>query len=207
MNLKSKMFNNSLLIIIIIILITINVLQCEDPNKTVYVNTKLGKMKGVSNDFHNHSVSSFLGIRYGQPPIGDFRFAKPRPVMPWTGVYDATKTGNMCMQKFLTSGTSEDCLFLNVYTPIDFNHDPHDHSSDDHSANITLLPVMFWIHGGGFVQGSGNVNGAPLSIYDVVVVSFNYRLGTFGFLYGGSDAAPGNVGLWDQTLALKWVIN
>ena len=88
---------------------------------------------------------------------------------------------------------SEDCLVLNVWTK--GNSDP-------------LKPVMFWIHGGGFTQGNifdPLFNGSVLATYDVVIVSANYRLGPFGWLYGGDDSAPGNVGLYDQLLALFWV--
>ncbi len=97
---------------------------------------------------------------------------------------------------------SEDCLYLNVWTP-----------TLNSSAN---LPVMFWIHGGGFWTGSGSpyiqlflstsntYEGNRLALRDVVVITFNYRLGVFGFLYGNSSDAPGNQGIWDQATALNW---
>jgi len=104
----------------------------------------------------------------------------------------------------LPSGViSEDCLHLNIWTP-----------TLDSSAN---LPVMFWIHGGSFSIGSGSqlfalflgtsniYDGSQLALRDVVVVTINYRLGIFGFLFGNSSAAPGNMGYWDQAVALKWV--
>ena len=92
--------------------------------------------------------------------------------------------------------TSEDCLVLNVWTQI----------SNTNSSN--LKPVMFWIYGGALTMGSIfsiEFNGSVLSTHDVVFVSTNYRLGPFGFLYGNDSTAPGNVGFYDQNLALKWV--
>ncbi|XP_054161583.1 cholinesterase 1-like [Oppia nitens] len=96
---------------------------------------------------------------------------------------------------------SEDCLFINIWrqTPPTTKH-RYSHSS--------LKPVMFWIHGGGLTSGSifaKIYNGSALAAQGVVVVSVNYRLGQFGFMYGASDEAPGNVGLYDQLLGLKWV--
>jgi carboxylesterase type B len=92
---------------------------------------------------------------------------------------------------------SEDCLFLNVWTP-----------TLNSSANLS---VMFWIHGGGFVIGSGYqdslYSGSYLALRNVVVVTINYRLGVFGFFYGNSSDAPGNQGYWDMTMALDWTIN
>ena len=93
--------------------------------------------------------------------------------------------------------TNEDCLVLNIWTP----------NTGNKSSN-ELKPVMFWIHGGGFTIGSSfqwAYNGSALAAHDVVVVSINYRLGWFGFLFGDQESAPGNVGLFDQVLALQWV--
>ncbi len=88
---------------------------------------------------------------------------------------------------------TEDCLLLNIWCP-------SSHNSSD------LKPVMFFIHGGGLHSGSAiGLNGSVLATYDVVIVTINYRLGPFGFLYGGSESAPGNVGFFDQNMALKWV--
>jgi len=102
------------------------------------------------------------------------------------GIIDGTKLGKTC------DNTEEDCLVLNIYSP---KPDPQN-----------LKAVMFWIYGGGFQGGSINgYNGGALAANDVVFVAANYRLGPFGFLYGGEESAPGNVGLFDQSLALKWV--
>lgn len=91
---------------------------------------------------------------------------------------------------------SEDCLVINVWT--EFNE----------NRSLPLKPVMFWIYGGAFKSGSifmPQYNGSVLATHDVVFVSTNYRLGPLGFLYGGQESSPGNLGLYDQLLALKWV--
>ncbi|KAJ2951246.1 hypothetical protein O0L34_g5647 [Tuta absoluta] len=144
---------------------------------------------------------SFKGIPYAQPPIRDLRFKAPQPVQSWKGVRSAKKHGNVCYQHdvmFLKSGQegSEDCLYLNVYTP-DLNPSEP-------------LPVMFFIHGGGFMSGSGNddVYGPKYLIkHNVILVTINYRLDIFGFLCLDSPDIPGNAGMKDQVAALHWVKN
>ena len=109
------------------------------------------------------------------------------------GIIDGTKTGHSCIQHNKGGAGSEDCLVLNIWSP-------KSHNSSD------LKPVMFWIHGGGFNGGTSfSFNGSALATHDVVIVTVNYRLGPFGFLYGADETAPGNVGLYDQNFALKWV--
>jgi carboxylesterase type B len=94
---------------------------------------------------------------------------------------------------------SEDCLVLNIWTPNVGNNNSFKDSP--------LKAVMFYIYGGAFIMGTSFLyNGSALAAHDVVVVTTNYRLGVFGFLYGGEDTAPGNVGLFDQQMALKWVL-
>ncbi|XP_033228895.1 esterase FE4-like [Belonocnema kinseyi] len=140
--------------------------------------------------------SAFLGIPFGKPPIGNLRFANPVPAGKWSGIRPANSFGNICVQndKGHIRG-KEDCLFLNVYTPrLQFN------------SSSTLLPVMVWIHGGSFNSGSSNMFGAQYLLdKDVILVTINYRLGIFGFLSTGDSVAPGNFGMKDQVLALKWV--
>ncbi|XP_063222148.1 fatty acyl-CoA hydrolase precursor, medium chain-like [Bacillus rossius redtenbacheri] len=136
----------------------------------------------------------FLGIPYAKPPVGNLRFAAPQEPASWSGVRDATKFGHMCIQDSAT-GTSEDCLYLNVYTP-------HLPTGTERAA---LLPVMVAIHGGAFVAGSGNIGPGQLIDHGVVVVSINYRLNVFGFMSIEGTDAPGNAGLKDQVAALKWV--
>ncbi|XP_037977637.2 juvenile hormone esterase isoform X2 [Plutella xylostella] len=140
---------------------------------------------------------SFQGIPYAKPPLGSLRFKAPQPVEPWEGVREATAEGNVSAQidplfhkEYIGD---ENCLFLNVYTP---------------NLDGEFLPVMVFIHGGGFKWGSGNT-----SLYgpdylvdrDVVVVTLNYRCGPLGFLCLNTPEVPGNAGLKDIVQAVKWV--
>ncbi|VUZ45160.1 unnamed protein product, partial [Hymenolepis diminuta] len=157
----------------------------------------------------NNSVDAYLGIPFAKPPVGDLRFAPPQPVDPWTGTRDATKLCKACMQyifgsfdnankaaKIWVNNTEmdEDCLYLNVWTPA--------------TNSRSLKPVMIWIFGGGYFSGTPNLDVYDgrflVAMEDVVVVSMNYRLGPFGFLYLKSHV-EGNMGLKDQQLSLKWV--
>lgn len=167
------------------------------------VKTKTGKVMGKSEG----TVRAFLGIPYGQPPVGALRWKPPVPAAKWKGVKAMTEFGSHCMQPtiykdmiFRDPGISEDCLNLNVWTPAP-------------NANAKL-PVMVWIFGGGFLAGGTSEprqDGTNLAKNGVVVVSMNYRLGIFGFFaHPGLTAesphkASGNYGLMDQTAALQWV--
>ncbi|ERL86602.1 hypothetical protein D910_04009 [Dendroctonus ponderosae] len=135
----------------------------------------------------------FRGIPYAKPPVGDLRFEVPQPAEPWTGVLDATDDQDSCVSVNNDSGESEDCLYINVYTP---NLEPS-----------TKLPVLFWIYGGAYREGNSrkHLYGPDYLVEeDVIVVSFNYRVGAFGFLSSADEALPGNNGMKDQLLALKW---
>src|SRR5580700_6171652 len=150
-------------------------------------------------------VDSFLGLPYAAPPTGNLRWRAPRPAAAWSGVRDATQFGPSCPQStvhnpFLPPGPiSEDCLYLNVYTPT-----VRDRGGDGR-------PVLVWIHGGGLtVDGARNYDGSKLAADGVVVVTINYRLGALGFLAHPALAArpggaAGNYGLMDQQAALRWV--
>ncbi|CAG2107532.1 unnamed protein product, partial [Medioppia subpectinata] len=161
----------------------------------------------------NASIDQFLRIPYAEPPIGQLRFAKPVPIStPLQDIIDGSKTKYACIQpinadyerKYGNVPQSEDCLVLNIWSP----YRPHN------NTQLALKPVMFWIHGGSLTVGSVYqrtahymwFNGAVLAANGIVVVTVNYRLGPFGFTYGGADeTAPGNAGFYDQLLALKWV--
>ncbi|KAJ4447025.1 hypothetical protein ANN_09013 [Periplaneta americana] len=141
----------------------------------------------------------FMGIPYAKPPLGDLRYKAPLPADPWDGVKDCVTEGSVCPQETFNGSYfgDEDCLFLNVYTP---KIAPH--------GKTHLKPVMVWIHGGFFIIGSGNRDeSGPDYLIDegVVLVTINYRLGILGFLNLKTEEAPGNAGLKDQILALKWV--
>ncbi|MBX7432087.1 carboxylesterase family protein [Mycobacterium sp. Y57] len=167
------------------------------PADPALVQTVAGTVRGVVGDDHR----LFAGIPYAAPPVGPLRWQPPQPALPWPGVRDATRYGPRCLQDLggdleLGRQTDEDCLTLNVWTPAP----PAD----------LLKPVMVWIHGGSFVNGSGRVYDARRLVArgDIVVVTLNYRLGTLGFLAHpalGPPGAVGNYGLSDQQAALQWV--
>ena len=144
----------------------------------------------------------FRGVPYAAPPTAQLRWRPPAPVTPWRGVRDATKFGASCPQvpsSFSTGPYDENCLFLNVYTP------------SLHGDEGDGLPVLVWIHGGGYTQGDGRgFDGTKLAQEGVVVVTINYRLGALGFLAHPALASQpggpaGNYGLMDQQAALRWV--
>ncbi|HEY5335079.1 MAG TPA: carboxylesterase family protein [Mycobacteriales bacterium] len=160
------------------------------------VSTRAGDLRGHDDG----GVLSYLGVPYAAPPVGELRFAAPGPVQPWDGVRDATTYGPTAPKGPYPPGVDallpepviegEDCLNLNVWTP-----DPGGRR-----------PVLVWIHGGAFVNGSGAVtayDGSRFARDGVVCVTINYRLGAEGFLL--LDGRPPNRGLLDQVAALTWV--
>ncbi|XP_063223164.1 pyrethroid hydrolase Ces2a-like [Bacillus rossius redtenbacheri] len=165
----------------------------------VTVDISQGRLRGkrVTSDATGSTFYSFQGIPYAKPPVGPLRFKPPEEADSWTGTRDALQEGACAPQiNFFTKtldGT-EDCLFLNVYTP--------------QWPARTPKVVMVWIHGGAFVLGSGDSDmyGPDyLVAEDVVLVTINYRLGALGFLYLEGCDVTGNNGLRDQVMALKWV--
>lgn len=168
--------------------------------------TPVGNIKGmqevVNTDDGPVVFTKFLGIPYAESTAGENRFKKPVPQQSFTDTFDATRVPLGCVQatpdatKRFSQITnfSEDCLTLNIYVPHDFSQN-------------TSLSVMIWIHGGAFVSDTAAAyKGDVLStLGNVIVVTFNYRLGMFGFLRSGDGSLIGNQGLWDQHLAIKWV--
>jgi para-nitrobenzyl esterase len=170
------------------------------------VRTDAGIVEGTT--VTGTSVRVFRGVPYAAPPVGELRWQPPQPVAPWAGVREATAFGARCMQgriyedMIFRDEASEDCLYLNVWTPA--------------RSPAEGLPVMVWIYGGGFQAGSASEprqDGARLAEKGVVVVSMNYRLGVFGYFSHpeltkeSEHHASGNYGLMDQTAALRWVRN
>jgi para-nitrobenzyl esterase len=146
------------------------------------------------------ATDEFLGIPYAAPPVGPLRWRPPQPPKPWSGIRAATSFASHCPQPSSSFGvvsSSEDCLYLNVFTPA--------------GAKARNLPVMFWVHGGSLRTGAGDeYNPTGLVGHGVIVVTINYRLGALGFLAdaalaGRPGAPPGNYGLMDQQAALRWV--
>jgi para-nitrobenzyl esterase len=152
-------------------------------------------------------IRAFLGIPYAAPPVGPLRWKAPEPVAKWTGVRKADQFGNRCIQTnpfpdmiFQSPAESEDCLYLSVYTPA--------------KSASERLPVMVWVHGGGYLSGAGDEkrhDGSVLASKGVIVVTINYRLGALGFLAHSEltaespHKASGNYALLDQVAALRWV--
>jgi para-nitrobenzyl esterase len=174
-------------------------------------------VKTAQGSVHGKLVSegrsrAFLGIPFAAPPIGDLRWKAPQPPAHWDGVRDATNYAARCAQWpiwadyiFQDPGPSEDCLYLDVYTPGAAN--------PVHSLPPHLQPTMVWIHGGGYAAGGSSeprYSNSPLVDRGVVLVNINYRMGVFGFLASEDlrregGGAAGNYGLMDMVAALQWV--
>lgn len=165
------------------------------------IRTRLGAVQSLDGD----GVSVFLGLPYAAPPTGSLRWRSPRPALPWSGTLAATRHPNRCFQPpypgvlagpDIPGEQSEDCLYLNVHTP---------------AADGAGRPVICWIHGGGYLQGSANeYDGSVLAReQDCVVVTINYRLNVFGFCdvstLGEAYAGSVSRGFEDQIAALGWI--
>lgn len=204
------MILKKILILLLIIYITIFNIQCintiKDEKITDPIKIDTGLISGILLN-EKENIRIYRGIPYAFPPIGENRWKPPKDPKPWDGVKECIKFGPVCPQPKSSLSTfersnkfSEDCLYLNVWTPAKSTNDK--------------LPVMVWIHGGIYSIGSGS-----MSIYDgenlckkgVVVVTINYRLGPFGFFAHESlseeseQKVSGNYGILDQIFALKWI--
>lgn len=175
------------------------------------VQTLSGKVRGFTELVDGEEVHTFLGIPFATPPVGELRFKRPHPAESWAETLNAKEYSASCPQILYNAfpgnagedmwnpktRLDEDCLYLNIWTP-----------SIEKRLNDKLT-TMFWIYGGCFYSGSSSLDvysGKYLSAKEgVIVVSVNYRLGPLGFLYLGEEDAPGNMGLLDQNMAMKWV--
>ncbi|KAG6454586.1 esterase FE4 [Manduca sexta] len=163
------------------------------------VKTEQGILQGKEcTTYYGKKYYSFEGIPYAKAPVGKLRFRNPEKPESWSGVRVATSPGNRCIQLNPYSSTplegSEDCLYLNVYTPVL----PHD--------EIEKLPVIFFVHGGRLIFGYGDYYNPDYFLrHDVILVTINYRLNILGFVCLNIPEAPGNVGLKDTVMALRWV--
>ncbi|KAM4636009.1 fatty acyl-CoA hydrolase precursor, medium chain-like [Discoglossus pictus] len=172
--------------------------------------TKQGQLQGktVNVKETDRAIHVFLGIPFAKPPVGALRFAPPQKAEAWSGLREAIQDPPMCLQvkatmealmqflmaEFQIPPVSEDCLYLNVFTPAN-------------RKKNSKLPVMVFIHGGALMMGAASMfDGSVLSANEnVVTVSLQYRLGIPGFLSTGDEQAPGNYGFLDQVAALQWV--
>ncbi|XP_072396932.1 cocaine esterase-like [Diabrotica undecimpunctata] len=156
-----------------------------------------GKVRGHTlQSTKGNTYYAFQDIPYAAPPVGKLRYKVPQAHPGWKGIINATSNTRVCYQQISTTlPQSEDCLFINVYTPV--KPDPK-----------AKLAVYVWIHGGGYIVWDGTIHrygAAHLIDYNIIVVTFNYRLGALGFLTTNDGVIPGNLGLRDQNFALQWI--
>uniref|UniRef100_A0A9J8C5L1 Neuroligin 2a n=1 Tax=Cyprinus carpio carpio TaxID=630221 RepID=A0A9J8C5L1_CYPCA len=202
--------------------ITLASCQRIDPSsKYPTVTTNYGKLRGIKKELNNEilgPVEQYLGVPYATAPIGDRRFQPPEAPGSWQEVRNATQFAPVCPQNVhgvlpeimlpvwftdnldvaatYIQNQSEDCLYLNIYVP-----------TEDDIRDRRKKPVMLFIHGGSYMEGTGNMfDASVLAAYgNVIVVTMNYRLGVLGFLSTGDQSAKGNYGLLDQIQALRWL--
>uniref|UniRef100_A0A3Q2V0A7 Neuroligin 3a n=1 Tax=Haplochromis burtoni TaxID=8153 RepID=A0A3Q2V0A7_HAPBU len=185
------------------------------------VNTQYGKLRGVRVPLPSEilgPVDQYLGVPYAASPVGEKRFMPPEPPSSWSGIKNATHFAPVCPQNIHNAvpeimmpiwftfnldivttyiqDQHEDCLYLNIYVP-----------TEDDIRDTGAKPVMVYIHGGSYMEGTGNmIDGSVLASYgNVIVITLNYRVGVLGFLSTGDQAAKGNYGLLDQIQALRWI--
>uniref|UniRef100_A0A8C9TYI7 Neuroligin 3a n=1 Tax=Scleropages formosus TaxID=113540 RepID=A0A8C9TYI7_SCLFO len=200
------------------------------------VNTQYGKLRGVRVPLPSEilgPVDQYLGVPYAASPVGEKRFMPPEPPSSWSGIKNTTHFAPVCPQNIHNAvpeimmpvwftfnldivatyiqDQNEDCLYLNIYVPTEdgeqrgrslFSHlETHD------IRDSGSKPVMVYIHGGSYMEGTGNmIDGSVLASYgNVIVITLNYRVGLLGFLSTGDQAAKGNYGLLDQIQALRWI--
>jgi len=197
------MIPKNLLCRLLLVCVSAGFARAQEPAPRV----KTAQGEAVGKWIHDGQQKGFFGLPYAAPPVGNLRWRAPEPPGAWNGTRDATKFGNRCEQWhvwddyiFTDAGASEDCLYLNVYAPAS-------------AKRGSKLPVMVWIHGGGFVAGAASeprYTNPALVAKGVAVVTLNYRLNIFGFL-ASKDLAQeqgghaGNYGLMDIVAALRWV--
>ncbi|KAK3101542.1 hypothetical protein FSP39_004328 [Pinctada imbricata] len=185
-----------------IIFISFGFCICEfgEFNETVKWDTRKGTLLGCRYTVGDDYVYKFKQIPYAKPPVGNLRFRKSELADPWRGVLDATDYGPSCIQAFYPNdmrlipnlNTTEDCLQLNIFVPRTL-------------SKASSLPTMVWVHGGSLTNGQGTMfDGSMLALRgNVILVTINYRLNVFGFFAAGD--VKGNLGIYDQQLAFKWV--
>ncbi|HDZ15161.1 MAG TPA: carboxylesterase family protein, partial [Pricia sp.] len=179
-------------------IVIIFMISCEKKQEQIPGQVKIadGTVQGLVQD----SLTIFKGIPFASPPLGDLRWKAPQPVKSWEGVKQTTEFASAPIQGNDQNGKSEDCLYLNVWTPT--------------TSPEEKIPVLVWIYGGGFSFGATSepvYDGATLAKKGVILVSIAYRVGQIGFLAHpelsaeNADNVSGNYGILDQIAGLKWV--
>ena len=181
--------------------------KCDSSSNSNVLDTLNGQIKGeclkVPISYANGSkistnVLNWLSVPYAEPPINENRFKNPLPKKAWPTIIDGTEWPKPCLQKFDPNGV-EDCLYLNIFVRSDVYH----------NRTTTLVPILFFIHGGGLVSGTISTDyyeGSTLAAYaEIIVVTIQYRVDSLGFLHLKNSDALGNQGFLDQSLALKWI--
>ncbi|KAH7952447.1 hypothetical protein HPB52_023468 [Rhipicephalus sanguineus] len=197
-------------VVVFCLLSLLTLALAHDPAPLVY--TRQGAVTGIRLKERGKLIDAYLGIPYAQPPVGVMRFRKPLPVKPWYDVFNATEFNPGCVQTdlplmkgaaFNMSGTVEDCLYLNLWTP------ERTCLTKSKSPCKTLLPVLVYLYGGFFGWGTASAfifDGVFLAARaNVIVVTLNYRVNILGFMNASIPDSPGNMGLYDQVEALRWV--
>uniref|UniRef100_A0A336MV40 Carboxylic ester hydrolase n=1 Tax=Culicoides sonorensis TaxID=179676 RepID=A0A336MV40_CULSO len=193
---------SSVITLFFLLVISLNVeISYQLEQLTPVIETSNGLVQGrVLLSASNNIYFAFQGIRYAKPPVNELRFEPPVPIGNWSDIFNATKDGPHCPQGVrddLNIEISEDCLHLNIYSRP--------------SLTSQLRPVLVYIHGGGFNEGSNtfehDVGPQYIMDHEIIFVAINYRLNIFGFISTGTKSASGSLGLKDQILALKWIKN
>lgn len=178
------------------------------PKISSHVETSYGAIRGAISDLES-DVISYKGIPFAKPPVNDLRWRAPEPPARWSGTLNATNFGADCAQSYSSLGMfssgseniSEDCLYMNIWAP-------------KNATARSKLPVFLWIYGGRFEGGAGSVptyDGSHLAAKDMIVVTFNYRMGPFGFLAHpellseSPQNSTGNYGIMDQQQAIEFL--
>ncbi|ESP00050.1 hypothetical protein LOTGIDRAFT_113227 [Lottia gigantea] len=195
-----------------VVILTIGGFVHETVEAQPQIVTTHGTVEGFTQTVLDVEVDTYLGIPFATPPVGNLRFKRPVDVQQWNETLHVKTPHNSCYTFIDTSfdrrpgvemwnpntNMSEDCLYLNIWVP-----------RGNSSNSTTPMATMIWIFGGGFFAGTPTLevyDGKYLAAHsDVIVASINYRTGPLGFLYMGTQAAPGNMGLLDQQLALRWI--
>ncbi|MBZ4656880.1 MAG: para-nitrobenzyl esterase [Bacteroidota bacterium] len=193
------------LFLTLILWTTLFIANAQSACDTTFVRVKTAN--GTIEGFELMGIRFFRGVPYAQPPVGDLRWKEPQPLQSWSGVKKTIQFGPRAMQlpvfsdmRFRSNGMSEDCLYLNIWTPAKNEGERY--------------PVLVYFYGGGFIAGDGSeyrYDGESMARKGIVTVTVNYRLGIFGFFNHpeltkeSAHKASGNYGLLDQSAALRWV--